>query len=504
MHGSVNRPAYYEFKEGETVKDLIEFGQNFSRLANKNIFQIKELVGSELISKVIINNESPINLTNITEIFIPEIIPNLKDNVYVYGGVSDSGPYEVDDFKLLGDLLDKINFTRNLYPYFAILESVSDSNYKNEYFPFSVVDKSTHQDIQLKPGSKIYFFSKDNFLKGVDYPENLSSAVKKIIKGHSLDFSGEFLNNVSLPVYGSVGLTALIDYVGGFTPNADKDRLEIIFPLEDKTIFNPDLNLKLKSPLNASINVPKFNSEIIQVEIIGEVSNPGTYPVLSGTTLNELYNKAGNFRNTASSDAVILLRNELQQKEQAALEIAKSSLVNSLVDNLSSNAILSNSPSSLNTQILSLLNEASSLSPIGRLSGDLSPNSEFSSNLILQDGDKIFVPATPQTVTVFGEVNNPATLGYDDNLGIKDYIKRAGGLKSAADKSKIFVIKANGTSYTLNGGLFSFSDNQLMPGDTIIVPKDLDKISGLPLVKVATDILSSLAFSAASLNAIQN
>ena len=43
-----------------------------------------------------------------------------------------------------------------------------------------------------------------------------------------------------------------------------------------------------------------------------------------------------------------------------------------------------------------------------------------------------------------------------------------------------------------------------MPGDTIIVPKNLDKISGLPLVKVATEILSSIAFSAASLNALNN
>lgn len=503
LHGSVNRPAYYEFKEGESVKDLIEYGQNLSRLADKNTFQIKQLKGNEIISRVVSDSKDVINLNNITEIFIPEITPNVLDNIYVYGGVSDSGPYEVADFNLLSELLDSIKFTENLYPYFAILESVSNSNYKNEYFPFSVFDKNTQKNIKLKSGSKLYFFSKANFLEDINYSENLSSAVKKIINAHSVTFSGEFLNNVSMPVYGEVSLLDLLDYVGGFTPNADRNRVEVIFPLEEKTIFNPNLNLKLQSPLNASINVPKFNSEIIQVEILGEVSNPGIYPVLSGTTLNELYEKAGNFRDTASADAIVFLRETLKNKEELALEVAKSTLINSFIDNLSNNSIL-NKSANVNGEILTLLNQAVLLEPQGRLSGDLSPGSAFSTKLLLQDGDVIYVAPVPQTVTVFGEVNNPATLTYDKNFSFSDYLNKAGGLKNSGDKSNIFVIKSDGTSYTLNQRLFSLNSNKLLPGDTIIVPKDLDNISGLPLVRVTTEILSSLAFSAASLNAIRN
>ena len=110
----------------------------------------------------------------------------------------------------------------------------------------------------------------------------------------------------------------------------------------------------------------------------------------------------------------------------------------------------------------------------------------------------------PQTITVFGEVNNQVTLNFSDNYDLDDYISRAGGFKDSADKKNIFIIRSNGTSITPNANLFDLNFYSLSPGDTIFVPKDVDRVSGLPLVKVATEILSSIAFSAASLNAIRD
>ena len=502
VNGSVNRPAIYEFLPDENVKDLVNYAQSFSRMANREYFQIKELSNDQITSKITSYNQK-INLEKITEIFIPEISRRTVDNIYVYGDVSDQGPFEISEYNLLSDLLNEINYTNEVYPYFGILENTSNTPYKNEYFAFSLEDKDSQSSLKLKPGSKIYLFSKDVFLRNNDYPKELNSAVQKIIDGHSVNFNGEFLNNVSIPVFGKVKFSSLIEYVGGYAPTADKERLEIIFPLEEKTITNPNLDLYLNSPLRASVNVPKFNSEIINVTILGEVGNPGKYPVLSGTTLDELYQKAGNFKETASSNAVIFLREDLKQKETAALEIAKISLINAFIDSMSSNTLLNNNTAS-NSQLLSLLDQSGKLEPLGRLSGDLSPGSDFSSKLILQDGDNIFISTVPQTITVFGEVNNPSTISFNQEYNLRDYLNESGGLKDSADSGKIFVIRANGTSYSLEKKLFKLNEANLRPGDTIIVPKDLDRVSGLPLVKVATDILSGLAFSAASLNAIRN
>ena len=44
----------------------------------------------------------------------------------------------------------------------------------------------------------------------------------------------------------------------------------------------------------------------------------------------------------------------------------------------------------------------------------------------------------------------------------------------------------------------------LNPGDTVVVPRDLGVMDTLPLVSVATKIISDIAFAAASLNTISD
>ena len=160
-------------------------------MANREYFQIKELSNDQITSKITSYNQK-INLEKITEIFIPEISRRTVDNIYVYGDVSDQGPFEISEYNLLSDLLNEINYTNEVYPYFGILENTSNTPYKNEYFAFSLEDKDSQSSLKLKPGSKIYLFSKDVFLRNNDYPKELNSAVQKIIDGHSVNFNGEF------------------------------------------------------------------------------------------------------------------------------------------------------------------------------------------------------------------------------------------------------------------------------------------------------------------------
>ena len=84
-----------------------------------------------------------------------------------------------------------------------------------------------------------------------------------------------------------------------------------------------------------------------------------------------------------------------------------------------------------------------------------------------------------------------------------DYINYAGGFTNNADKKEAYVIKDNGESYVLSSGYFK---KELFPesGDTLVVPRDLSKLDTIPLVSVATKIISDVAFAAASLNSIRN
>ena len=142
--------------------------------------------------------------------------------------------------------------------------------------------------------------------------------------------------------------------------------------------------------------------------------------------------------------------------------------------------------------------------PSGRIVGDFSQGSATTKDFILKDLDKIIIPPKSNAVTVQGEVLNSISFIYKKGMSAEDYIDASGGYTSYADKSSIFIIKANGESMPLPRNIFSGGSIKIEPGDTIVVPRDLDNLEALPLISMATKILSDIAFSAASINAIQN
>ena len=81
----------------------------------------------------------------------------------------------------------------------------------------------------------------------------------------------------------------------------------------------------------------------------------------------------------------------------------------------------------------------------------------------------------------------------------------AGGLTEFANKKEIYIIKANGFVKRMPRNIFGTSMNIVLePGDSIVVPRDTYVADPIPLISSITSIIANLAFSAASLNAIQN
>jgi protein involved in polysaccharide export with SLBB domain len=100
-------------------------------------------------------------------------------------------------------------------------------------------------------------------------------------------------------------------------------------------------------------------------------------------------------------------------------------------------------------------------------------------------------------------VLNSATVGFDPNLSVKEYIDLAGGLNDTADKDKIFVILPNGKSQLVKERLFS-SNKSIMPGSTIVISRDSRPFDAISLTQIITPILADLATSAAAIAAISD
>ena len=65
-------------------------------------------------------------------------------------------------------------------------------------------------------------------------------------------------------------------------------------------------------------------------------------------------------------------------------------------------------------------------------------------DVVLKDGDELFVPEISQEVTVIGEVQYATSHVYETGLGMLDYIGRSGGTTRRADEKRIYVVRANG------------------------------------------------------------
>ena len=153
-----------------------------------------------------------------------------------------------------------------------------------------------------------------------------------------------------------------------------------------------------------------------------------------------------------------------------------------------------------------LISRLRSEEPLGRMVTNLdflSLKSNPSINFRIQDGDELFIPKRPNSISVVGEVLSASTSGFDPSKDVFDYINVAGGLKVSADTDKIFIILPDGRSSLVKKSLFS-SNNLLIPGSTIVVSRDPRPFDAINLTKIITPILADLATSAAAIAAISD
>jgi len=84
---------------------------------------------------------------------------------------------------------------------------------------------------------------------------------------------------------------------------------------------------------------------------------------------------------------------------------------------------------------------------LGRIGIDLPAvlrDARNSDNLLMQNGDSIFVPEYNPVVRVAGAVNSPASVSYIRGKGLDYYIESAGGYARLADKGRTYVTQPDG------------------------------------------------------------
>lgn len=225
--------------------------------------------------------------------------------------------------------------------------------------------------------------------------------------------------------------------------------------------------------------------ETIMVGATGAIVGNSRFPVMKGTTLLELLNYIKVDGNIASTDAIYIRR-------QSVAEQQKKNIKDSLIK-LEQRALTATSSSSEEAEIRikeaeliqDFVKRASSVEPDGIV---VVAHKGVINDLVLEEGDTIYVPQRSDVVQITGEVTIPKTVVYNDSLKLKDYVNSAGGYTDRAEKGKELVLKPNGEI----GPLASLG---VGPGDQIMVLPAYDT-KAVQAVKDIVQIIYQVAVSA--------
>lgn len=228
------------------------------------------------------------------------------------------------------------------------------------------------------------------------------------------------------------------------------------------------------------------------IELQGEVRFPGVYAFERGETIQDVIERAGGLTEFAYPKGSVFSRERLKRQEEERLKMLNRQLqqeISSLaLRRQTSSAQYTTSPS----EALSLAEELQNAEAVGRMVISLPRALEGDdvANIMIENGDKLYVPPKNPVVSIMGEVQFTSNQLFEPGMTVSDYIESAGGTKQQADTDRIYVVRADGSVMMPNNSFwFSRSQKQLEPGDTIIVPIDTDYLDGLSTASTATQIL---------------
>ena len=192
--------------------------------------------------------------------------------------------------------------------------------------------------------------------------------------------------------------------------------------LEKDYLVNPQVIVGIKEYLSKKVNV------------MGEAEKPGLFYLTGPTTLLELLSKAGGLSKTAGKDLVLVRTEGADGKVNAAG------------------------------------------STILRLDVRKIQSGDVKENILLQNGDMMFVPKA-SAFFVLGEVNKPGTFPLDKETSVLEAITLAGGYGPTAAASGVKVLRRNADgkqetlALDLAGAVPKDKGFRLQEGDTVLVPK---------------------------------
>jgi polysaccharide export outer membrane protein len=521
--GNIDRPAIYELKGKMILSEGIKLAGGVTAAAYMQRVQVERVFQRQTKVIVDVNLEKfkgkydiPLQDGDIVKVF--PIVPLVTNKVVLQGNVKRPGEYEWKPGMRAKDILPSAD---SLLPdafldYTLITRLVPPDNHQ-EYRSFDL-------------GAVLSGFDNENNI--LLEPYDIVTVYNKwdVVQKDKVRITGAVNRPGEFDFRPNMKLSDLLKLAGGmrkfaFTSKAELTRVTPMptGPMTEQIAVNPeaalggdpenDLTLQQDDYLFVRA-VPDWQL-YRTVSLTGEVKFPGNYALKKSERLSSLLDRAGGFTDKAYIRGATLTRLTVRDTQQKQL--------NDMVDRMQrellamSSADVAGAMSADDAQLVvtetkqkqTFLASLRQIQPTGRMVVNVdearrSKNSAL--DVEMEDGDILTIPTNPQSVQVIGAVNNQANFVFEPTKDYAFYVDRAGGFSRTADKSELYIVKVDGSTIKPGWGLFwntsgrqweTGSPNLIEPGDTIVVPDQVERIAWLRNLKDWTQILYQTTVGAA-------
>jgi protein involved in polysaccharide export with SLBB domain len=495
--GHVKRPGIYEMNGSESVQTLLSFAGGL-KISNAAISL--RLIRQNGTSITISESSSSTDGLSSAQVRDGDLLLLSVGNAYrsnmvrIDGAVLYPGIYDLDDTSTLSGLLSRagIRYDADMAFGTVLREGADDDSPAVVFSPRQILEGS-QEDISLKANDLIQLYVRE------------PSFNKEPVK-----LTGSIQSPGVLPYEEGMGLLDLLKDVR-FT--RDMKDLQVRIIREGEVVEQVYLyDLLVRGSLEANVEIlPGDMAAVIEneeseavrgVQVLGHVNTPGTYAMEKNMRLSDAVGLAGGFTEQAYPQAIYLIRQSVKadQIEHIRRTIAATrEELESVEASLALQADLSaDEKNVVKAQIAQqkvLLEQAAEKDGqlLGRIALDIPSSLEqlrgSEDDIILQEGDYIFVPQRSEYVTVIGDVDSAIALPWKNTKSVKDYLYDLGGLRPR--DYTISIIKHNGKVVTEDNLFYGWSTiegQNLDPGDVVIAVRKIDIPAGTKILSVLSDL----------------
>ena len=469
VSGLVKRPMQYEMKRTEKLEDLLYYAGGFAEKAYSQNVQLSRVGENGHQFYTVEKSEfSSFGLKNGDAITVSAVLDEYENKVEIRGAVYREGDYSIDEkIKTVKDLLRAAGGLKgDAYRERAILyRQAEDLTRESESFNIGDLLNGVVADIPLRKNDVLFV------------PSILSTKESQFIT-----IRGEVKNPGQYEFFKNMNVGDVILQAGDLLESASRAKIDIYRRgYVDKKIETFSLSLDEGIEKTNSFVLEPYDEIFIykdfgyqkqeNVAIIGEVNYPGVFAKLNkGETVSSLIERAGGFTEDAYIEGCRLVR---RMNEEERLRTQRTYEKIKRDESLTNDSLMSNEFNLSEDYV------------IGLNFREIMENKGGKDDIILREGDKLYVPQYNGVVKISGAVANPTVVPYQKS-GILNYIDHAGGYEKRAAKCKKYVVYMNGETMKLRFA------RQIKPGCEVVIPFKKDKRNLAPgeVVGITTSVVS--------------